>query len=85
MILELIVTDSNAPSDKYPSFGFSIDFKDDNNKKYFAEYPNYKSLPFQFEDGKKYKFNCNVKEVKSILSSKYHKISHIKNIVEILN
>lgn len=80
--IELIVTDENAPSDKYPQWGFSVDFKDANGVKYFVEYPNFKSAPFKFVKGKKYRFDCSVKEVKSLMAC-YKKISRIKNIIEL--
>ena len=82
MNIELTVTDENAPSDKYPQWGFSVDFKDANGVEYYVEYPNYKASPFEFVKGKKYIFDCSIKEVKSLMKS-YKKISRIKNIVQL--
>lgn len=82
MNIELTVVDENAPSDKYPQWWFSVDFKDDNGVTYYAEYPNYKSSPFEFIKGKKYNFDCSVKDVKTFIKT-HKKISRIKNIVEV--
>jgi hypothetical protein len=82
--MNIIVTvlDENAPSDKYPHWGFSVDFIDDNKIKYFVEYPNFKSCPFDFKKGKKYSFDCSVKQIKSFLSFE-NKIIRIKNVIEL--
>lgn len=82
--MKLIVTvlDENAPSDKYPHMGFCIDFISDDNTKFFVEYPNFKSCPFNFIKGKKYSFECSVKKIKSLFSFE-NKITRIKNIVEL--
>lgn len=82
MKLKLTVTDENAPSDKYPKWGFSVDFKDENGNKFYAEYPNYKSSPFDFVKGETYSFDCATKEEHSLFS-KYTKVSRIKNIQKI--
>lgn len=84
MKLELIVIDNNAPSDKYTQWGFSIDFKDADGNKYYAEYPNYKSCPYEFDNNKKYSLECSIKTEIGFLSTKIHKISRIKNIIEII-
>lgn len=79
MNITLTVTDENAPSDKYPQWGYSVDFVDANGGKYFVEYPKLKLTSFIFEKGAKYNFDCSAEEVKSLMSV-YNKISRIKNI-----
>ena len=81
MNIILTVVDENAPSDKYPHMGISVDFKDTDHKHYFAEYPNYKSLPFEFERNKTYSFDCCIKEIKFVGSS--FKLTRIKNVKQI--
>lgn len=84
MKLILTVIDNFAPSEKYPQFGFSIDFKDNIGNRYYVEYPNNKSNIFNFEVNKTYEIEASIKEVNSFLSTtKTYKISRLKNIVEI--
>lgn len=80
MQITLICTDCNAPSDKYPHYGFSVDFKDENDVQYWAEYPNYKAIPFDFKDKEIYSFDCSIKKVTGLFGSIRYKVSRIKNV-----
>jgi hypothetical protein len=64
--LTLKVVDSNAPSDKYPQWGYSIDFVDSIGNKYFVEYPNFAQGYLFLENG--------------ILGGTYTKLTRIKNV-----
>lgn len=79
------VIDDFAPSDKYPQWGYSIDFVDIDDNKYFVEYPNSKGNRFEFKKGESYEFKANVEEKKSLLNSTYRRLSRIKDIKKIDN
>lgn len=84
MTKELTVVDDFAYSDKYPNKGFAIDFKDAEGIEYFADYPKYSAMPFEFEKGKKYKLSFSAKQQNDLSTSlskkKVYKISRLTNI-----
>ena len=77
--LTLKVVDAYAPSEKYPQWGHSIDFVDAEGKKYYVEYPKYKSCIHIFLLGMTYNLDASVKETK-VLGSTYTKLTRIKNV-----
>lgn len=81
-LLTLKVIDSNAYSDKHPNWGFCVDFVDNDGKEYYAEYPNFKSCKFTFENNCTYSFEASIKEY-IVLGTTYRKLSRIKNVNQI--
>lgn len=77
--LTLKVVDDNAPSDKYPHWGYSIDFVDASGNKYFVEYPNF-NHGYLFLQKMTYNFDACTKEIE-ILGTTYTKLTRIKNII----
>jgi hypothetical protein len=80
--LTLKVVDSNAPSDKYPNWGYSIDFVDSSGNKYFVEYPNF-AQGYLFLENMTYNFDACTQVLNGILGGTYTKLTRIKNIREV--
>ena len=72
-----------APSDTYIN-GISIVFNDENYIEYYTDYPNFKKVPYDFEEGEMYKITFSSKRVNSAFTDKYSvKITRLRNIIKI--
>lgn len=79
----LTCSDCNAPSDKYPTWGYSVDFRDIEHKHYYVEYPRFTARNYDFKDREKYEITFNVKEEHGFLNSVQYKMTRLRNIKKI--
>jgi hypothetical protein len=80
---KLTCVDDFDTSDKYPTWGFSISFKDETGDTYFVEYPNSKNLSnINYKKGFTYEVSFRSTLLKNFIESegKRFKMTHLKNI-----
>ncbi len=79
--LILKVVDNFAPSSKYPQWGYSVDFVNEDYTKYFVEYPRADfDKQFDFKKGCTYELTANVKQLDSVLGIIRYKLTRIKDV-----
>ena len=81
MILTLKVTNNNAPSQKYPHWGYAVEFTDADGNYYFAEYPKYTTTSFDFIVGTTYQFQASLRQQPTLLGTE-RKLTRLKNITK---